>query len=273
MWVSRFRHSSRRVGGACERAFSLVELTVVIGIVLLLAALMTPAFTSIKGAGDVTSAAYTIKGVLDQAHTYAKANNTYTWVGFYEENTTDTTATTVAPPYTGKGRVVLATIYSNDGTKIYGNSDTATTLPTSAYKQAGKIIKLEGLHMTDIGAPPSNPNPTPSPDSLDGRLGTPYIYQAPTDDHFNRVNSDSNDSTRFPFTAQGYIFRKTLMFAPSGEVYVTGRIIPSITGYVVVPVVEIGVEPTHGTSVDTNSPNRVAVQVTGIAGAVKVYRK
>src|SRR5881398_1467903 len=134
--------------------FTLLELLIVIGIIALLLVLLAPAFTTIKSGTDVTSAAYTIKGVLDQAHTYAKANNTYTWVGFYEENTTDTTITTVAPPYTGKGRVVLATIYSNDGTKIYGNSDTATTLPTSAYKQVGKIIKLEGLHMTDIGAPP-----------------------------------------------------------------------------------------------------------------------
>src|SRR5437016_4424051 len=103
MWVSRFRHTSRRAGGACEHAFSLVELMMVIGIMVLLAALLTPAFTSIKGAGDLTGAAYTIKGVIDQARTYAKANNTYTWIGFYEENTTDTAATTVAPPYTGKG--------------------------------------------------------------------------------------------------------------------------------------------------------------------------
>ena len=76
MWVSRFRHSSQRAGGACERAFTLVELVVVIGITMLLAALMTPAFTSIKGARDVTSAAYTTKGILDQARTYAMANDT-----------------------------------------------------------------------------------------------------------------------------------------------------------------------------------------------------
>ena len=48
--------------------------------------LIAPAFTTIKGGTDVTSAAYTIKGVLDTARTYAKANNTYTWVGFYEED-------------------------------------------------------------------------------------------------------------------------------------------------------------------------------------------
>src|SRR5437660_12813991 len=123
--------------------------------------------------------------------------------------------------------------------------------------------------MTDIGAPPSNPNPTPSPDSLDGRPGTPYIY-APfnTDAHFNRINSDAADTARFPFSAQNYTFRKTVLFAPSGEVYVTGQVASNgATGYVVVPVVEIGVEPAHGTSVDTNSPTRVAIQITGMAAA------
>src|SRR5437773_2578964 len=99
--------------------FTLIELLVVIGVIILLTALLTPAFTNLKRAGDVTSAAYTIKGVLEQARTYAMANNTYTWVGFYEENTTDASPTSIAPPYPGKGRVLLATIYSIDGTKIY----------------------------------------------------------------------------------------------------------------------------------------------------------
>src|SRR5438105_12694852 len=67
--------------------FTLIELLVVIGIMILLTALFTPAFTNLKIGSDVTSAAYTIKGVLDQARTYAIANNTYTWVGFYEEET------------------------------------------------------------------------------------------------------------------------------------------------------------------------------------------
>src|SRR5215469_18355935 len=67
-------------------AFTLLELIIVVGIIGLLLVLIAPAFTTIKGGTDVTSAAYTIKGVLDTARTYAKANNTYTWVGFLEEN-------------------------------------------------------------------------------------------------------------------------------------------------------------------------------------------
>jgi len=68
------------------RSFTLLELLIVVGIIGLLLVLMAPAFTYIKGGTDVTSAAYTIQGVLDTARTYAKANNTYTWVGFYEED-------------------------------------------------------------------------------------------------------------------------------------------------------------------------------------------
>src|SRR4029450_4863305 len=66
--------------------FTLLELLIVIGILAVLLVLIAPTFTSLKSGGDVTNAAYTIKGVLDTARTYAKTNNTYTWVGFYEEN-------------------------------------------------------------------------------------------------------------------------------------------------------------------------------------------
>src|SRR6266481_7612811 len=84
--------------GDRSRAFTLIEMVVVMGIIAILMVLLAPAFTSIKTAGDVTGAAYTIKGVLDQARTYAKANSTYTWVGFYEENTTATAPTNTTPP-------------------------------------------------------------------------------------------------------------------------------------------------------------------------------
>src|SRR5215472_4471764 len=59
-------------------AFTLFELLVVMGIIGVLLVFLAPAFTTIKSAGDVSKAAYTIKGVLDQARTYAKENNTYT---------------------------------------------------------------------------------------------------------------------------------------------------------------------------------------------------
>ncbi len=68
-----------------SRAFTLVELIVVVALISTLMVLVSPAFTGIKSAGDVTSAAYTIKDALEQARTYAMAYKTYVWIGFYEE--------------------------------------------------------------------------------------------------------------------------------------------------------------------------------------------
>ncbi|PYV50458.1 MAG: hypothetical protein DMG98_27855 [Acidobacteria bacterium] len=65
-----------------RNAFTLLELLVVISIVAILMVLVAPAFTNRKTADDITNAAYTIKGVCEQARSYAKANHTYTWVGF-----------------------------------------------------------------------------------------------------------------------------------------------------------------------------------------------
>src|SRR5438034_10610869 len=101
-------------------AFTLLELLIVVGIIGLLLVLIAPAFTTIKGGTDVTSAAYTIKGVLDTARTYAKANNTYTWVGFFEEDVSSTT-----PGMPGVGRLVMSIVASKDGTIIYDPTNLA----------------------------------------------------------------------------------------------------------------------------------------------------
>src|SRR6266496_3529428 len=206
----------RRAVASREGGFTLLELLIVVGIVALLMVLIAPAFTTIKGGTDVTSAAYTIKGVLDTARTYAKANNTYTWVGFYEEDATATTPTNNTPPYPGKGRVLLASVASNDGTKIYQDSDPAAALPPDRIKPLGKLVRIEGIHLTDLGNPSPTPNPTPVPDTLLARPYTPYTEGSPFD-HFNRISSDSSDTTLFTFAAQNYTLYKTVRFNPRGE--------------------------------------------------------
>lgn len=121
-------------------AFSLLELMVVTAIMILVAAFIAPAVTSLKGAGDVTSAAYTIKGVLEQARTYAMANNTYAWVGFFEEDASSST-----PAIAGNGRLVMSVVASTDGTNIYG-SNTGTIDPTK-LRQVGKLVKIDNVHL------------------------------------------------------------------------------------------------------------------------------
>src|SRR3989440_3991706 len=108
----------------CCHGFTLIELLVVMGIIALLMVLVAPAFTTIKSGTDVTSAAYTIKGVLDNARTYAKANNTYAWAGFYEEDVSSTT-----PGTAGVGRLVMSIVASKDGTTVYDPNSLATIAP------------------------------------------------------------------------------------------------------------------------------------------------
>jgi prepilin-type N-terminal cleavage/methylation domain-containing protein len=238
-----------RAGGLGEGAFTLIELLVVISIIAILLVLMAPAFTTLKSAGDVTNAAYGIQGLLDNARTYAKANNTYTWVGFYEENATATTPTNATPAYPGKGRVLLAVVSSNDGTGISLNP-----LPSTRITQIGKLVRIEGVHITDIGGPAGG-----NPDTLDGRPSTPYTESA-------TISSDSNDTALYRFSAQNYTFYKTIQFNPRGEANINSTSTLKHVG-------EIGMKPTHGTVVDTNTTNIVAVQFTGVSGSTKIYRK
>jgi type II secretory pathway pseudopilin PulG len=254
--------------------FTLIELMVVIGIMILVAAFIAPAFTSIKGAGDVTSAAYAIKGVLDQARTYAMANNTYAWVGFYEESADATSPTNALPPYPGKGRVLLAVVASKDGTTKCEdpNSTTSNRIPLtpSLITQIGKLVKIEKIHITDIGAPPSpTPSPTPDASSLAARSGVPYTWGSPFD-YENRINSDDThiptNQSLYPFSAQGYTFYKTVRFNPRGEADINAS-------YKLRPVAEIGLKPARGATVDSANPNVVAIQFSGAGGNVKIYRK
>src|SRR5438046_7584744 len=99
---SAIKHQTSNSKQRSRAAFTLIELLVVMAIIAILLLLVAPAFTNIKSAGDVTSAAYTIKGVLDTARTYAKANNTYTWVGFYEENVANPSSPNPDLPKTGR---------------------------------------------------------------------------------------------------------------------------------------------------------------------------
>jgi prepilin-type N-terminal cleavage/methylation domain-containing protein len=255
--------------------FTLIELLSVMGIIAALMVFVVPAFTNLKDAGDVMAAAETIAGTLAQARTYAIANSTYTWVGFYEEAAGTNMPTAAPPPYPGKGRLVLAVVRSLDGTSIFNNGDPAAALPASRIAQLGKLTKIEGVHVTDIGVPQSpSPNPTLLPNSLGARSLLPYTYAAGLNaDHFNRISSDSADVTQFWFVAQGYTFYKTVRFTPRGEANLNST-------YSLKVVAELGIVPTHGEFAPTPpahgadySGNVVAIQFSGAGGNFRIYRQ
>jgi prepilin-type N-terminal cleavage/methylation domain-containing protein len=242
-----------------ERAsgFTLLELLIVVGIIGLLLVLVAPAFTYIKGGNDVTSAAYTIKGVLDTARTYAKANNTYTWVGF-KEVVVD-----------GTSRLAVAIIASKDGTRGYDITNINLPNPAWTSYDSGanfvavmKLQYLDNIHLATTLNGPSNPPPT------SGNMARPFIQS----DNYVIGNAPAS-VTPFDWplgSALGsgqYSFQKVVNFDPQG----VARIQYSTTADTIVPYTEVGLQQTHGTSV-SSSPNVAAIQLGGVGGEVTIYR-
>lgn len=224
---------------------------VVMAIIAILASLSSMALSSLKGASDLTSSAYTIASTLQRGRAYAMAHNTYVWVGFYEENADATAPTNVAPPYAGVGRVVIGMVASVDGTNVVDNM-AAGLIPSTSLIQIEKPIRLQNINLNDQNLPTVGNSPL-------------QLAEATKASPSSTIASNETDATSYPVAVGSYTFYKTVRFSPTGE----GVINDSAT---LSPINEIDLRPTHGTQLDKNSPNVVAIRFTGIGGNVHVYR-
>ena len=247
-------HAAALRGGG----FTLIELLVVIGVITILMVLAVPAVTKLKGSGDITNAAYTISGALEQARSHALGNNTYVWVGFYEE---DVSQSSTSPATPGTGRVVISLVASKDGTIIYDPNSPATIDPTR-LTQVGKLIKIQNAHLTTFS---------------DGSgTGSTFDTRPPVTYNTARIGDTTPPSASLtPFqypvgtpapTAQ-YTFLKAIQFSPQGEARINNN------NFTLKTAAEVGLRQTHGTVVDTISPNVVAIQFSAISGDTKIYRR
>jgi Tfp pilus assembly protein FimT len=239
----------------------LIELLIVIGIIGVLLVLIAPAFTSIKSGTDVTSAAYTIKGVLDTARTYAKANNTYTWVGFKEVDVSQDAS--ASPQVTGTGRVAIAIVASKDGTRGYDVTNPNLTNPAwSNYNNGanlaavGKLQYLNNVHLAGALTMAGN-MARPNISSNNYIIGLAPASVTPFDWPLGS-----------PLNGGQYSFQKVINFDPQG----VARIQYSNNTDTISAYTEVGLQQTHGTTVDANSPNVAAIQLGGVGGGMTVYR-
>jgi len=265
MNFSTLRLLHRRAG------FTLIELLVVVGIMVMMAALLSPAITSLRGSGDETKATFDISGAIQVARTYAVANNTYTWIGFFEE---DGSRYSTTPASGGVGRIVLATVASKDGTVAYNPTTLASVTGTAAISGSSLIpvnplIKISNVHLkTAIPGDSVFPMGTGSGQGFPGRPQLTATYCQIGDQPSSSAKACLFQYPPGSTTAQ-YSFSKAIQFNPRGE----ASLIVNNAAWPPSQTVEIGLQRVHGNAIAAADLNVAAIQITGIAGNVEIYRR
>ena len=263
----------------CRRAFSLVELLVVVGIIVAMMALIGPAMNALKSANDLTTAAFDISGVLDQARAYAITNRTYVFVGISEvdsdkEASAARQVETTAPAI--GGRIAVAAVASKDGTRGYDVKSASLSTPAWVDPNPNligitKLRVYENLHL--------------APDySTLGTTGGMTRQSPPNTTFMLGNNSGSAHPGRcvtvfeWPLGKKigdgQYTFTRVINFDPDG----VARIQYASSNTFSYAPMEIGLQQTRGKALApaptpaTASGNVAAVQVDGLTGVSRVFR-
>ena len=255
---------------AMLKAFSLVELLVVVAIIVAIISLVVPAFNGISGGSDFTKATYDIAGTFDQARAYAMANRTYVFVGIGEFDVNQSSS--ASPQSSGTGRVATAVVATRDGTKHYAGLTSGQgsdwqanyAAPGQPEYKGGHLIAISKLqHFENLHLASSLPAPT------GGSMARPVVTT-----QYNLGNPACVSQTPFTWPlgsslGGGYQYRfdKVIQFDPQG----VARITYATNDDTIVQWMEVGLQQTHGNVVSTGS-NVAVIQIDAMSGATRIYR-
>ncbi len=223
-----------------QKGFTLPELLAVIAIMVLVMGFMGPAVNSIKDARGFDASLYQVADILNQARDHAIANNTYVWVGFFEENgdvqweRNKVTA--------GLGRIIISAVASTDGNRYSQTTNTlvanTVTNPTATQIRVtpiSQLYKLPNIRLYDFSADPNlNTNWPIVPANYqvgNTAFGSTPVFWYPT----NGTNA-----------AVAYKFEKIIEFNPLGE---ASRMANNLT-QPPAPWLGVGLRATRGTADD-----------------------
>lgn len=238
------------------RAFTVVELLVVVAIAAILAAVSIPALQGMNNAGRFNQAVSGVAGLLELARSQAIAQNTYAWVVLYQNDPSSNT-----PPDNGSGYEVYAAAFlSNDGTDPFdwGNAAASVSLPggtvgsttlapvarLASYRQTGLLISdaaataATGHSLPNIGSAGSPAFPATSPD---------FQYKTP--------------AVTLSASSSAYCL---IEFTPSGA---------ARNGSTPVESIWLGLYAVKGKQKTGNIANLASLKINGLTGLVTVYRQ
>jgi prepilin-type N-terminal cleavage/methylation domain-containing protein len=225
-----------------DHGFTLVELLTVMAIIAILSTTLTLSFSGISSSQSMSAAGSDVKGILDRARTLAMSHNTYTWVGFYEENATGPEGTA------GTGKVMVSTVESLDGTQLYTTANPPAVLDPTRLAQAYQLQSITKAHLDVLSAAAVPRTDVPA---------DPY--------QIGDANFDNGISFQYPISGTPrYTFTKIIQFNPQGDA--------TRVGDMPATVMEIGLQPANGNVAAVNSKNLISVQIAGIGGKVTLYR-
>jgi len=226
-----------------SRAFSLLELLVVMAIIVIMSSLIGPAMNAIRGSGDLTMAASNISDALQQARAYAMAKNTYVYFGIKE---TDASKETLDD---GIGRVAVAIVASKDGSRPLDGLNNTTTTPIS------RLQKFANSHIATTD------------------LDNSGNMQRPSGDDVTKVNQKDSVPFTWPSNGSAANFRKVIEFDPQGVARYPTTLADSAASKAIDGWIEIPLQASHGAAgAAAGEKNQAAIQVDGMTGAVRVFR-
>jgi prepilin-type N-terminal cleavage/methylation domain-containing protein len=230
----RPRGSHPRLNSVGQRGFSLVELLVVVGIMSILATITTLSVTGIKTSGNANNAILTIGAFIDQCRQYALANNTYVYVGIYQNPATSGAAS----------EVWLAAVASSDGTDISSGGQSSITVGTNA-RAITKLVRLSGVDLQS---------------AIQSQFATTANWTVPSG---VADISQPGTTTIGPLGAANTKLPVTFYFSPDGAASTNGTVSTCLA---------FGIEVTAGSS-SSHHRNPAVFQIAGLTGLTKIYRQ
>ena len=225
--------------------FTLTELLVVVSIMGMLALLGLPSLSGLTTSGKMTHAVSELSGVLEQARQYAVAQNTFVWVAFSLDPSTD-------PDARGKDRITVAVIAAKDGVDPNpspGSPYDYGSVPGTSFALVTKVRSFSQFDLKDAGTFTS------------GQIVA--LRDLPSADAANDLSLQATFHLRSPGAVVSSTFSRTILFSPTGEVR---------NGSGPIDFLELGLEPRPVKTV-ASSANVAVLRISGLTGQTMVYRR